>query len=436
VTIMNFIGCEFLRKIPDVSRIPNLEKLDLGGCKNLVEVHPSIGFHDKLVSLKLEGCYNLRSFPRSLKMRSLKFLNLWGCSRLKNFPEIKCQMECLKEINIGKTGIEELPSSIGYLVGVKVLCLNGYTNLMTLPDSIHKLKHLETLLFGDLDLIIQPILQEDEYIRMSSVSKLLPFPPSTNTSDSNNGCSLIVFPKLRVLKHKNCALSKLNFFRTFDWCTTLAELDLSMSDIVTIPPYIRQFVRLKFLSLLECKQLREILGIPPNLMLMSAKGCVSLAIFLQEARRSPLFDTPKALFQVGTIFPALSLGNHVLTESEFLIQRDCPSSLTFLDLSGSAIVSLPTWFSTFVGLNDLYLKDCNQLEEIPELPPKIVKVCAGGCTSLERFEFNNIKDLPNLRRIDFSNCHGLRENMGDDLQIRLLIEVSLFHIYTLYLYVL
>jgi hypothetical protein len=54
-------------------------------------------------------------------MRSLKFLWLPGCSRLKNFPEIECQMECLKEINFSETGIEELPSSIGYLIGVKTL---------------------------------------------------------------------------------------------------------------------------------------------------------------------------------------------------------------------------------------------------------------------------------------------------------------------------
>ncbi|XP_062157857.1 probable disease resistance protein RPP1 [Alnus glutinosa] len=155
---------------------------------------------------------------------------------------------------------------------------------------------------------------------------------------------------------------------------------------------------------------------------MSAKGCVSLAIFLEEARRSPWFNTPETLFHVGTIFPALILGNHVLTESEFLIQRDCPSSLRFLDLSGSAIVSLPTWFNTFVGLKDLYLNGCNQLEEIPELPPNIKEVAADGCTSLERFQFNNIKDLPMLEWIEFSNCHGLRENMGDDLQICLLSE--------------
>ncbi|GLT63052.1 hypothetical protein SLA2020_356450 [Shorea laevis] len=118
MTIMNFCDCEFLRKIPDVSRIPNLEKLALDYCKNLVEVHPSVGFLDKLVSVSLEQCTNLRSFLRSLRMRSLKLLRLPGCSRLKNFLEIECQMECLKEIDFSETGIKELPSSIGYLIGV------------------------------------------------------------------------------------------------------------------------------------------------------------------------------------------------------------------------------------------------------------------------------------------------------------------------------
>jgi Leucine-rich repeat (LRR) protein len=107
--------------------------LALDGCKNLVEVDPSIGFLDKLVSLSLDKCSNLRSFPRSLKMRSLKLLSLSGCSKLKNFPEIEYQMECLKLINFSETGIEELPSSIGYLVRVKTLNLSGCTNLMKLP---------------------------------------------------------------------------------------------------------------------------------------------------------------------------------------------------------------------------------------------------------------------------------------------------------------
>jgi hypothetical protein len=99
---------QFLKKIPDVSRIPNLETLYLNGCTNLVEVHCSVGFLDKLVDLSLDCCYNLRIFPRSLKLRSLERLVIGGCSRLKNFPEIECQMERIEYVKFVVTGIEEL----------------------------------------------------------------------------------------------------------------------------------------------------------------------------------------------------------------------------------------------------------------------------------------------------------------------------------------
>ncbi|XP_059455260.1 disease resistance protein Roq1-like [Corylus avellana] len=148
MTIMNFTNCKFLRKIPDVSSISNLERLILDGCKNLVEVHHSVGFLDKLVCLRLAYRSNLKSFPKSLKLQSLKFLSLLGCSRLKKFPEIECQMECLVYIDFQYTNIEELPSSIGYLIGIKTLDLSGCKNLKNIPNNIYQLQHLERLNLG------------------------------------------------------------------------------------------------------------------------------------------------------------------------------------------------------------------------------------------------------------------------------------------------
>ncbi|XP_059455249.1 disease resistance protein Roq1-like [Corylus avellana] len=441
LTMMNFTGCEFLQKVPDISRISNLETLILDGCVRLVEVHRSIGFLDKLVNLSLENCINLRSFPRSLKLRSLESLVLCGCSRLENFPKIECQMKCLEHIDFQYTGIEKLPSSIRYLVGVKKLNLAGCTNLVSLPDNISQLQHLERLnlkgctgikrlpssigylvrvktldLSGCTNLTKLPNsiyqLQELEQFDLKGCSKVVNFPnnrqsrPSiTSTQESeisygaefvqlfndpNYGCSSTTFPKLQRLDLRNCALSESNFFRTFDCGSVLNRLDLSGSDIVTLPSCIRRFVGLKFLYLNECKQLQKILGLPPNLVEVSASGCVSLAILLDEPRKS------------------------VETES-----KDCPSSLEYLDLSSSAIVSLPTWFNRFVGLRRLTLEDCKHLREISELPPKIREVYAHGCTSLERCQFNI---YPTLGWIDLSDCHELHENMWNDLQIYLSSE--------------
>lgn len=159
------------------------------------------------------------------------------------------------------------------------------------------------------------------------------------------------FQNFKCWGFTDCDLSESNMFRTFDWFSTLTSLEIAYSDVVTLPPCIRRFVRLKRPYLIECKQLREILGLPLNVDIVKAYKCVSLAIFLEDNRISQLFNTPKALFQVGTIFPALILGNNVLPESDFLIQRDCPSSLKRLYLLGSAIVSLPVWLNRFADIS-------------------------------------------------------------------------------------
>jgi hypothetical protein len=303
-------------------------------CGNLVEVHCSVGLLDKLVVLNLYSCYNLTILPRSFRLRSLERLDLTFCRMLKTFPEIEFPMEVLEFIGLEFTGIEELPSSIGYLVGLKQLRLSGCSDLTNLPHTIYKLQHL------------------------------------------------------------------------------------------------------KELNLRHCNGLQEILRLPPNVVEVQASRCVSLAIFLEEPRRSQLLNTwdpprPVGVRTASSALQSSSLGNNVVTESDFLIERDCPRNLKVLNLSHSAIVSLPTWLNRFVRLEELCLSHCQKLEEIPELPPNIKNVCANGCTSLERFQYNNINDLPMLEWIEFSDCHRLRENMGDDLQIRLMSEVHIYiHIYT------
>ncbi|XP_059455254.1 disease resistance protein RPV1-like [Corylus avellana] len=247
LTIMNFTYCEFLKKIPDVSKISNLTTLILDGCAHLVEVHSSVGSLNKLVDLSLENCYRLRSFLRSLKLRNLESLVLCGCLELKNFPEIECQMKYLEYVDYQYTGIEKLPSSIGHLIGVKKLYLTGCKNLKNLPDSIYQLQHLERLILKDctgvkrlpssirylvkvktLDLsgctnlmnLPNSIyhLQDLEELDLKGCSKLVKFPnnrqtmPSIASKDeseishgeelvqlfrnSNDGCSSTTFPKL------------------------------------------------------------------------------------------------------------------------------------------------------------------------------------------------------------------------------------------------
>jgi hypothetical protein len=52
--VLNFYDCEFITDIPDVSGAPNLEELSFGDCKNLIKIHESVGFLNKLKMLNAE----------------------------------------------------------------------------------------------------------------------------------------------------------------------------------------------------------------------------------------------------------------------------------------------------------------------------------------------------------------------------------------------
>ncbi|XP_059455238.1 disease resistance protein RPV1-like [Corylus avellana] len=383
LTILDFNGCEFLKEIHDVSRIPNLQKLDLACCGNLVKIDHSVGFLDKLVCLNLFCCSNLMDFPRSLKLRSLKSLCLWGCLSLKNFSKIECQMEYLEKINFTYMGAEELPSSIGCLVGLKELYLGGCTNLMDLSDEIYQLQHLECLSLRGCSKVVEflkkvedngqsmPSIVYTKESEISSEDELHQLSSPTNTSDSDDGCSWITFSKLPELEHSNYAPLESNFLKTFACCSTLTILNLSKSDIVALPSCIRKFVGLKKLYMEDCKQLQQIQFLPPNVEEVHAMGCLSLEIFFEEPE----------LVGKRTVFAALqllSLRNSVQTESYYPISLrvlDLSSSsflsLRVLDLSSSPIVTLPSCIRKFVGLFRLYLDDCKQLQDIRALPPYV-----------------------------------------------------------------
>ncbi|XP_060169629.1 disease resistance protein RPV1-like isoform X1 [Lycium barbarum] len=81
--IFNLSHSHFLRRTPDFSGLPNLEKLILKDCVRLFHIHESIGDLEELVLLNLRDCKNLTNLPRSFcKLKSLETLIISGCSEL------------------------------------------------------------------------------------------------------------------------------------------------------------------------------------------------------------------------------------------------------------------------------------------------------------------------------------------------------------------
>ncbi|KAG7945127.1 hypothetical protein I3843_15G136900 [Carya illinoinensis] len=491
--------CEYLTNISDLSICSNLEKLFLNGCTSLVEVHDSVGFLNKLVELDFRDCSSLKNLPRRFKLRSLELLKLDGCTSLENFPEIECEMEYLKWVELKSCVIQELPSSITYLTGLETLCINECISLVHFPVNIFELEHLQDVFIINCPNFVNfgkevghngqfvPCTQENE---ISSSMELLPSPPpkSNNLSRTYNfssslrtinlsGSGIVSLPpciegfvglskldlgeckQLEEILHlppnieqvdaSGCSSLKSFLPKSNNSLSRLRELNLYGSSIVSLPPCIEGFVGLSKLDLGECKQLEEILHLPPNIEQVDASGCSSLKSFLPKSNNSLsrlwelnlygscIVSLPpciegyvgltkldlrkcKQLEEILHLPPNIeevdargcsNLKNFLPESNNLSRTYNFSSSLRILNLCFSGIVSLHPCIEGFVGLSNLDLIYCKQLEEIIYLPPNIEEVDATGCVLLERFPHVSTEssfgtpDLKRLRRINLSECN-------------------------------
>ncbi|XP_065618545.1 disease resistance protein RPV1 isoform X3 [Quercus suber] len=221
VTYVDFSGCDLITKIPDLSLTPNITRLILLHCKNLVEIDDSVGRLDKLKLWNLWDCKKLETLPNCLEMKSLKRLNLLGCGRLKKFPIISPEMKGLESLNMMVNHTFEFPPSFGNLIGLKnlLMCTEGAHLLSKnrkrkegarLPDSIYNLQHIESLeLTGNF--IFPKNVEIDRQPMCDSL-----------------GCSSkYVFPRLRKLRLNSFEIhTEIKFILNYCCPRTLKELEI------------------------------------------------------------------------------------------------------------------------------------------------------------------------------------------------------------------
>ncbi|KAM6596529.1 hypothetical protein CsatA_007053 [Cannabis sativa] len=141
LTTLSLLGCYSLNKFQNLPR--NITSLNLS-TTSIKEVPSSIEYVSCLEIFDLTDCSKLENLPTSIcKLKKLQGLYLSGCMTFKNFPEILEPMECLVELELDRTAIRELHSSIENLVGLQSLHLEMCSNLESVPNSIHNIRSLD-----------------------------------------------------------------------------------------------------------------------------------------------------------------------------------------------------------------------------------------------------------------------------------------------------
>ncbi|MCH93268.1 TIR-NBS-LRR type disease resistance protein [Trifolium medium] len=145
---MDLSNSKNLKMTPCFDGILNLERLDLTGCINLLQVHPSIGLLSELVFLSLQKCSSLvrLDFGRSSRLWSLRVLRLSGCTKLESTPDFTGALN-LEYLDVDQC--RSLSTFHGSLAKLRVLSLRDCTKLVRLSDSLDNMTSLITLeLYG------------------------------------------------------------------------------------------------------------------------------------------------------------------------------------------------------------------------------------------------------------------------------------------------
>ncbi|KAF3432455.1 hypothetical protein FNV43_RR27195 [Rhamnella rubrinervis] len=274
---INLSNSHNLIRTPDFTGVPNLERLVLESCTNLLEVHPSISSLKRLTLLNLKYCFRLRSLPSKIEtesleililscctqvkklpefgvnmkhlselcMTSLKRLNLNSCSKLQELPENMGDMECLEELNVSRTAIWELPSSITLLKNLKVLSFCGLEKSGPAPTRWYK-----------------RFTFRQTPRREGPMGLLLP--------------SLSGLSSLRELNLSNCNLSDGAIPSDLGCLSSLRKLNLKGNNFSSLPASVCQLSKLTILDLESCRRLQSLPDLPLNIQYMKIQDCTSL----------------------------------------------------------------------------------------------------------------------------------------------------------------
>nr|POF04641.1 tmv resistance protein n [Quercus suber] len=459
-----------LIKIPDLTEVPNLEKLILKGCTSLSKIHTSLGYLEKLILLDLDGCVCLKSLPCKINSECL-VIDLNGCLRLKNFPEIVGNMSRLPLLDLAGTAIEGLPLSIKHLTDLTLLSLRDCKFLLSLPDTICCLTSLTTLTLSGCSRLNKLPTNLGNLVCLDNLGvigiAISELPSSVEHLTRLTSLNLSDCKDLLSLPDTICSMTYLKepilsgcstlhrLPKNLGNLTGLKELDVNKTAIRELPSSLEHLSNLTSLNLSDCK---ELLSIPnatcniTNIKTLFLSGCSKLEDLPENIGNliglkkleigTAVREPPSSIFLIknlevlcfhgceGTLstqspnpvrleLPSLScLRSLVKLELRDCNLRAVPNDidslhlLENLNLSENNFVCLPESIIRLSKLKVIYIENCTSLRSLPQIPLSTRSIWANGCTSLETLP-NQLKQEsffePNVYLL---NCFKLADNQG------------------------
>ena len=352
-------------KMPEFSSMPRLERLNLEGCVRFC----SLGaFHAMKFLRELNlGRTGIKELPSSIwSLSSLEILVLSGCSKFEKFPEIQGNMKCLRILYLDGTAIKELPSSISCLEALSGLYLRGCSNFEKFPEIQRTMECLKRLsLYGtaikelpnSIDHLTRLL-----FLNLENCKNLSGLPSSIYglkylTELSLIGCSnLEAFPDVMV--------DMGGLYNLYASGMAMTELPSSIGHLKTLDK----------IELINCENLLTLsdsVGNSTHLYSLSVRNC------------SKLHKLPDSLRSMQCCLGKLDLAGCNMMEGAIPSDLWCLSSLRILDLSENNICRIPIGIIQLSNLVDLRVNHCLMLAEIPKLPSRLGSIEAHGCPCLE-----------------------------------------------------
>ena len=256
-------GCKSLKSLPNKINLEALEIFDLGGCSRLKKFPEIVGNMLHLSKLYLNKT-PIKNLPFAIEhVTGLIKLDLTDCKNLSSFPNAYCSLMSLKILTLsGCSKIDELPENLGNLEGLEMLNVSR-TAIKALPTSIYLLKNLEELTFDGC-----------EGLSSKSLNKLISFRQRSLYPIGMLVHSLSSLHSLTYLNLRFCNLQSIP--DEIGYLSSLLQLHLEGNNFICLPESLIQLSNLRFLGLNFCTSLRSLPKLPLNIEGIVAICCTSL----------------------------------------------------------------------------------------------------------------------------------------------------------------